>query len=257
MIFLSHNYRDKDVVEQFAIPLLNAFGQQSVFYDSWSIQPGEGIIDRMNTGLKEASIFLFFVSKDSLSSKMVELEWQNALMAKTKRPLRFVPIRLDQSPLPEILTQTVFLDLYTNGIDTTLRQIFDIAKGENIFRPVTSFSNLVAKKSRAHNTVTVEVEATRFLHPNCRFLYFTTSDPDNVQFEIIPPQVMYTNQLRDVEYQSRKYNIILVDKMQSLVTGFPFRVKFQPKNGMDVVDIDYVQYEERENMWKEIPLLIG
>ena len=51
MIFLSHNSKDKIIVEPIAIKLREVFGQDNVFYDSWSIQPGDGIIDKMNEGL--------------------------------------------------------------------------------------------------------------------------------------------------------------------------------------------------------------
>jgi len=68
MIFLSHNFKDRDI-----------FGQENVFYDSWSIQPGDGIIDQMNDGLTQCKLFFFFVSNNSLNSEMVKLEWQNAL----------------------------------------------------------------------------------------------------------------------------------------------------------------------------------
>ena len=51
MIFLSHNSNDKPVVEQVALKLKNIYGQDKVFYDSWSIQPGEGIVDKMDEGL--------------------------------------------------------------------------------------------------------------------------------------------------------------------------------------------------------------
>lgn len=68
MIFHSHNFKDGDI-----------FGQENVFYDSWSIQPGDGIIDQMNDGLTQCKLFFFFVSNNSLNSEMVKLEWQNAL----------------------------------------------------------------------------------------------------------------------------------------------------------------------------------
>lgn len=68
MIFLSHNFKDGDI-----------FGQENVFYDSWSIQPGDGIIDKMNDGLTQCKLFFFFVSNNSLNSEMVKLEWLNAL----------------------------------------------------------------------------------------------------------------------------------------------------------------------------------
>ena len=47
MIFLSHNYKDKPVIEQVALKLSDIYGQQNVFYDSWSIQPDDGIIKKM------------------------------------------------------------------------------------------------------------------------------------------------------------------------------------------------------------------
>lgn len=74
MIFLSHNYKDKPVVEQVALRLKSIYGIDKVFYDSWSIQPGDGIIDKMNEGLSNCKFFLFFISQNSLSSNMVKLE---------------------------------------------------------------------------------------------------------------------------------------------------------------------------------------
>lgn len=44
MIFLSHNCNDKIIVRQIAEILSNAFGTENVFYDEWSIQPGDSII---------------------------------------------------------------------------------------------------------------------------------------------------------------------------------------------------------------------
>ena len=70
MIFLSHNYKDKPVIEQVALKLSAIYGQQNVFYDSWSIQPGDGIIDKMEEGLTICKFFFFFVSVNSLQSNM-------------------------------------------------------------------------------------------------------------------------------------------------------------------------------------------
>lgn len=105
MIFLSHNYKDKPFVEHIASQLLNIYGEDKVFYDSWSIQPGEGIIDRMNSGLGGAEIFFFFITENSLKSKMVTLEWQNALMKSAQGALKFIPIKCDDSIVPALLTQ--------------------------------------------------------------------------------------------------------------------------------------------------------
>ncbi len=65
MIFLSHNYRDKDVVGPIAVALANKYGKDNVFYDSWSIKPGDGIINEMNNGLEKCKFFFFFISENS------------------------------------------------------------------------------------------------------------------------------------------------------------------------------------------------
>ena len=61
MIFLSHTYADKPIVEPIALKLREMFGEESVFYDAWSIQPGDGIIDKMNEGLSDFRFFFYFV----------------------------------------------------------------------------------------------------------------------------------------------------------------------------------------------------
>jgi len=76
MIFISYTYADKPLVEPIATKLASVFGKENVFYDSWSIQPGDGIINEMNDALSKCKFFFFFVSKKSLDSKLVKLEWQ-------------------------------------------------------------------------------------------------------------------------------------------------------------------------------------
>lgn len=83
MIFISHNKKDKPVVEPIAIKLAEIFGQDNIFYDSWSIQPGDGIIDKMNEGLSKCKFFFYFVSANSLNSSMVKMEWQNGRGSST------------------------------------------------------------------------------------------------------------------------------------------------------------------------------
>ena len=56
-IFLSHTHADKALVEPIAELLAQAFGRDTVFYDSWSIQPGDGMVDKMNEALGECRVF--------------------------------------------------------------------------------------------------------------------------------------------------------------------------------------------------------
>lgn len=100
------------------------------FADSWSIQPGDGIIDNMDEGLSKCKLFLFFVSNNSLNSNMVRLEWQNAIMKMTNGQTKIIPVRLDNCIIPTILLQSLYIDLFQNGMETAIRQIVDIASAE-------------------------------------------------------------------------------------------------------------------------------
>lgn len=126
MIFLSHNYKDKDVVGPIAIRLANRYGKNNVFYDSWSIRPGDSIINEMDKGLTDCKYFFFFISQNSLNSGMVSLEWQSALHKSIKEMTKFIPIKIDNSKQPTILIDKVYIDMYNIGMEQSLQKITDI-----------------------------------------------------------------------------------------------------------------------------------
>lgn len=179
-IFLSHNYKDKPIVEQIAIRLKEIYGEDSIFYDSWSIQPGEGIIDKMNEGLLKADFFFFFISSNSLASSMVKLEWQNALMMKNQNhKLKFIPVRLDESSVPAILMQTLYIDFYTNGFEVGIRQIFDVLSESNVYKTAfKKFENLCAYREKIGSDGLIErltIKAVYFMEPTAQFLVLVNS----------------------------------------------------------------------------------
>ena len=126
MIFLSHNYKDKDVVGPIATRLANKYGKENVFYDSWSIKPGDGIIEQMNNGLEKCKYFFFFISENSLKSGMVSLEWQSALHKSIREKIKFIPIKIDNSNQPTILIDKLYIDMYNKGMQQTYQNIIDI-----------------------------------------------------------------------------------------------------------------------------------
>lgn len=63
MIFISYTHKDKPIVDTIAQSLSTVFGQENIFYDSWSIQPGDGIIDKMDKGLRKCKFFFFLFQK--------------------------------------------------------------------------------------------------------------------------------------------------------------------------------------------------
>jgi hypothetical protein len=133
-IFISHSHKDKHLVEPIAIELDKVSGIDHIFYDSWSVQPTDtGIIDKINKGLTKANIFFYFVSKNSLESKMVELEWQNALCLEVKGGMKFVAVKLDDCVMPAVLTQKLYIDYNGKGVQIALKEMIDVIHERNTF----------------------------------------------------------------------------------------------------------------------------
>lgn len=54
--------------------------------------------------------------------------------------------------MPELLTQSLYIDLYSQGLEVAVRQIVDVVNGNNTYRePIQKFSNMVAYKYRKDN----------------------------------------------------------------------------------------------------------
>jgi len=186
MIFLSHNHNDKPVVEPIALRLREIFGQDKVFYDSWAIQPGDGIIQKMNEGMSSPEFIFFFVSATSLASKMVEIEWQNALFKSTKGECKIIPVRVDGSAMPPVLLQNVYIDMYAHGVEAAIHQIVNVVQGNNTFTPQhLGFSNLTYEVSGdPAGELTIYIRASHLMEPNPEFLVLVDNPAGEVLIEL-------------------------------------------------------------------------
>lgn len=256
MIFLSHNSKDKPMVEPIALRLNQVFGQSNVFYDSWSIQPGDGIIDKMNSGLENCRYFFLFVSRNSLESNMVKLEWQNALIKFVKGDLKIVPVRLDASLLPSVLTQTLYLDIYTNGIEVVLKQMVDVIKGSNTFIPQFSeFSNLRAIITQFKKGFHVDIEAVFFMEPRSHYIVLLQNEQNEMAVDIIGggmcqcgfnPNLVLNNGLEG--------NGWYIGVSQATIPGFPFELSITQK-AVAPIKLIAILHEESKNNWRSMPII--
>lgn len=258
MIFLSHNHKDKAIVEQIAVRLRDIFSQDEIFYDSWSMQPGDGIIDKMNEGITDCKVFLFFVSKNSLQSNMVKLEWQNALYKATKGETKIIPVKLDDCLMPQILMQNIYIDLYNNGLEVALRQIFDVVSGKNTFRNgIQTFSNLKAYMYKVGEKIKIECHAEHYLEPISNFLFLTTNSNDEVSFMCKSSGMVRSGFNNDITLNNgTKCNAQLLAIEKGTVPGFPFEVEVTQTKDIKL-NIIGVMHEKERNNWSRIPLIHG
>lgn len=257
-IFLSHNHRDKPLVEAVALRLAGIFGQGQVFYDSWSIRPGDGIIDQMSEGLEAPEFVFFFVSASSLSSDMVKLEWQNALYSATKGKTRLIPVRVDGSDMPAVLRQTLFIDMHTIGLEAAIAQIVSVAQGDASFTPQhQGFSNLTYSVARlGDGSIEITVRASHMMEPNPNFAFPVMNRKDEIGWWIKGhPGIQGC--FRENAFQLNEggmANAVVMRPMTGTLTPthpLTFQFKQRGERAINLID---VLHDQGEDTWAQVPL---
>jgi hypothetical protein len=254
MIFVSHTHADKPLVEQVALRLAAAFGRDKVFYDSWSIQPGEGIIDKMSQALGAVTHFFFFVSENSLKSKMVSLEWQNALLKATRGNCRLVAVRCDSSELPPIMSQSLYIDLYTVGLDAATAQMADVVRGESTYRPpAQSFSNLAFTVVGTGQELILEIKAKFYLEPIGAFIVLLDNSASEFNLKPINEDPYKGGFKENVRLDSGIVtNGFLVSIFRGLTPPMPLRVSVNA-TGSAPLRIRGVLHQKSHEQWEIVP----
>lgn len=256
-IFLSHNHADKPVVEPVALRLAEIFGEDAVFYDSWSIRPGDGIIDQMNKGLEAPEFVFFFVTEKSLASPMVKLEWQNALHSATRGKTRMIPVRVDGSAMPALLTQTLYIDMFASGLEAAIAQIVSVTQGSSSFTPQhNGFSNLTySTVEDAGGSMDLTIKASHLMEPNGSFMIATGNAEGEMSCVMANGHAHFGGFNKNVftGEDGSTLNGFLFRMMGGAITpAHPLRIKVN-KHKEAPLSVIAVFHEAGENQWIPIP----
>ena len=256
-IFLSYNHKDKEVVETVALKLEGLFGRDSIFFDAWSIQPGEGIIDKMNEGLGNMDYFFFFVSRNSLESNMVKLEWQNAIFKASNGKCRFVPVKIDDCVMPPILLQNLYIDFYNNGLETGFIQMVDVINGVNTFkRSNAEFQNTVCYlKKLSDSQYELEFAATRFVEPISQNIVLFKEKCADIKFELLTDRMYVGGKQEGIKLSNGDiWNGYSFDVRRATTPSFPVRIRITKKDGNPFGPI-LASHSDSENRFQIIKLI--
>ena len=230
MIFLSHNWKDKDVIEPIAVRLKEVYGEENIFYDSWSIKPGENIIGKMNEGIEKCKYFFFFISNNSLNSSMVNLEWQSVLFKSAKEGIKFIPIKIDNCYPPQILISTVYIDMYSYGIENTLRDMFDIINETDSKSYNKVFNNLICKVKKIENyKFEISIEAIKLIEQNSGFAFSFTNPLDDIEINVTS-DMMTQNSEGTIQSSNIKCSRIT----RVLTPEFPYQAIIYSKSNSEI-----------------------
>ena len=126
-VFLSHNSADKPRVRQLA-ERLKAAGLR-VWFDEWSIAPGEDIYLAIERGLETSRTLVLFLSSAALSSNWVSLERSTVLFRDpTNSERRFLPVLLEDCTLPDTLRRYRYIDFRSDS-DEAFAQLLAACHG--------------------------------------------------------------------------------------------------------------------------------
>ena len=107
-VFLSHSAKDKAVVRPLA-ERLHSDGLK-VWFDEWEIKPGDSIPAKIEEGLERSRVLMLCMSANAFGSDWAQLE---SGTFRFRDPLnkdrRFIPLRLDDSRIQNVPTQTRLL----------------------------------------------------------------------------------------------------------------------------------------------------
>lgn len=228
MIFISYNHKDQQLVDMVARQLEITFGKNNIFYDRWSMQPGDSIIGKMNEGLEKYTTFFYFLSTNSLESNMVTREWQSALMSSVNGGLKFVPIRLDDCNPPAIMKDLLYIDLYGIGIDEAILQMKAVINKENNYKPLEDKNNIICYLHvKSEYEIEFEIMATMFTVHDVNFGFIHKNGIENVDIISSTDSVLYfsTGEFLGTlaSGEVKKYNITCRRLNRSLSPKSPFK----------------------------------
>lgn len=245
-IFISYNHRDQDIVDKIANQLASTFNRENIFYDSWTIQPGESIIEKMNEGLSNYSVFFLFVSYNSLNSRMVSLEWQSALYRCVNENLKFVCVRIADCKMPPVLADRNYIDLFNEGIDGALHKMQAVVKNENVYIPSAPFKNIsarIVRDQKEDNFYLITFSAKQYVEQNLTFGVGCRKSHND--FGLVNMGPLSTYGFDTLKFKNGEtLPIRTVHPMQPIKPGFPYTVGLSLNEGVKISTNDIMLFVE-------------
>jgi len=239
MIFISYNHLDKSLVDMIARRLEIEFGRDNIFYDKWSINPGESIIGHMDEGLEKYTDFFFMLSPNSLNSEMVKKEWQAALIRQiNNQKLKFITVRIDDCAPPAILADKLYIDLYGEGLDSAITKMKNVVNNESTYVPNDDVENIMySTEILTNNKIKIIVKTTMYSEHNLNIVLgvpgFSVSD---LKFEDIS-EIMTNGGGGELLVNDNKIDANLIGLTRPLDKNNPFYVTISTNNGQAIEQI--------------------
>jgi hypothetical protein len=123
-VFISYSRKDAGFVDKLSLALTEH--NVKVWKDDMKIIAGDSLSGRIKSGIENASYFCIVLSHDSLNSKWVQEEINEALVRETEQKgIVILPIVLDDCEIPPVLKDRLFVD-FRGDFDSSLKRILNV-----------------------------------------------------------------------------------------------------------------------------------
>lgn len=124
-VFISYSTKDSEFVTRLSAELVK--NRIQVWLDKWEMQPGDSLIDKIQSGLSDSSYLLVVLSNNSVDSEWCKKELNSGLMRElNEKKVVVIPILLDNCKVPLFLQEKVYADFRTDfdsGFKSLLRPL--------------------------------------------------------------------------------------------------------------------------------------
>ena len=249
-IFISYSHADSNVVIPFAEELTKLYGNDSILIDEFRVKPGDSLIGFMNESLKTFSHFIFFISKHSIDSYMVSLEWQNALILCKDQSRRFIPIIVDSTEIPAILNDKHYINLYEIGF----RQAFQLLKDSlNDIKPeINRTENIEAHVSYKNDILELVIKANIYTESNSSFCIVFDGNGHVVPQNFEP----FTGSTEEHLINGKQMKLLFVRLFRSLTPTSPFYISFKISGDTRLYSVMHVEDINGEAVGAPIKIVI-
>ena len=120
-VFICHSHKDKLFHAEPLAKDLKKHGIE-VWYDSWSILPGDSLIQKISSGIRESDCFIVLLTPNSIDSNWVNFELGQAFDRRKQEGIRIIPIIWGECNVPDFLKSFNYLD-FRKGYSSGLKEL--------------------------------------------------------------------------------------------------------------------------------------
>jgi len=126
-VFISYSHQNKEFADKLAANLVKH--KAHVWIDSWELNVGDSIIDKVQTAIQDSSALIVIISKASMESEWCKKELNSGFLRELEeKRVVILPLLLEDCQMPIFLRDKMYADFRTDFDEGFSKALEAIAK---------------------------------------------------------------------------------------------------------------------------------